>query len=88
MGHAMQVVKHSDIMVIAAKPQCVPAILEQIGAHVSKDHLIMCIAAGVRLSTLERSLPQARVVRPGSMFALLFLSSLTKSRHSMSTTLW
>lgn len=55
--------KNSDIMIIAAKPQNVPAILKGIGADVSREHLIMCIAAGVRLSTLETALPQARVVR-------------------------
>eukprot|EP00884_Botryococcus_braunii_P019162 jgi/Botrbrau1/592/Bobra.0010s0057.2 len=59
----VEVVRNSDIMIIAAKPQNVPAILQGIGADVSRDHLVMCIAAGVRISTLERALPQARVVR-------------------------
>ncbi len=58
-----QVIEHSDIIILAVKPQVMKTVLEGISGKVSK-HLIISIAAGVRLKTIEKHLPKgARVIR-------------------------
>jgi len=57
------VILGSDIIVIAVKPQTVPAVLEEIKDSIKKQ-LIVSIAAGVTIDTFESSLPRgAKVVR-------------------------
>lgn len=54
---------NSDIMIIAVKPQIVPAVLDEIKNSV-KNQLIISIAAGVPLETFENALPRGtKVVR-------------------------
>jgi pyrroline-5-carboxylate reductase len=55
-----QVVASSDVTFLAVKPQVMPKVLPELSAA---RGLIVSIAAGVRIATLEASLPQARVVR-------------------------
>lgn len=51
-----------DVVILAVKPQVLPALLKLIQPQV-KGMLIVSIAAGVRLATLERALlPSARAV--------------------------
>lgn len=53
----------SDIVIIAVKPQTVPAVLKEIKDSIKKQ-LIISIAAGVTIETYENALPQgAKVVR-------------------------
>lgn len=53
----------SDIIVIAVKPQIIPALLSQIKGSIRKQ-LIVSIAAGVQIGTFESSLPSGtKVVR-------------------------
>jgi pyrroline-5-carboxylate reductase len=57
------VVLGSDIIVIAVKPQIVPAVLEEIKDSI-KRQLIVSIAAGVPIETFEKALHQGtKVVR-------------------------
>jgi hypothetical protein len=47
------------------KPQLMDSVLEALRPHVGPQHLIVSIAAGVRLASLEANLPEGtRVVRP------------------------
>ncbi|HLE53796.1 MAG TPA: pyrroline-5-carboxylate reductase [Thermoplasmata archaeon] len=56
--------ERSDVLVLAAKPKDMPALVESIAGHVKKDALVITLAAGVRTSFVEESLHgKAHVVR-------------------------
>jgi pyrroline-5-carboxylate reductase len=59
-----EVAREADIVVLAVKPQQMSAALAEISGTVSSRHLIVSIAAGVRLATLAAGLPDGvRLVR-------------------------
>ena len=43
-------IEKSDIIILAVKPQVLPAVLEEHGAKITTDKLVISIAAGKRLS--------------------------------------
>ena len=51
-----------DVVVLAVKPQVLGPVMESCAPHVA-DRLVVSIAAGVSLATLEAAMPAARVVR-------------------------
>jgi pyrroline-5-carboxylate reductase len=53
----LDAVSHARIVLVSVKPQDVPALLDEVGADVGVNHLVISIAAGVTLATLERRLP-------------------------------
>src|SRR5690242_16015050 len=53
----LDAVGHAELILLSVKPQDVTGLLDEIGADVRSDQLVMSIAAGVTLSTLERRLP-------------------------------
>jgi pyrroline-5-carboxylate reductase len=56
-------VVNSDVIIIAVKPQIVPAVLLEIKSSI-KNQLIISIAAGVTIETYEKNLPpKTKVVR-------------------------
>ncbi len=56
-GGNLEGVSHAELVLVSVKPQDVPGLLDEVGADVRADHLVISIAAGVTLSTLERRLP-------------------------------
>jgi pyrroline-5-carboxylate reductase len=59
-----EVVAHSDLLVLAVKPQSMKALLEEIRSLLSDRHLIVSIAAGVSLKQLADGLgARRRLVR-------------------------
>ena len=56
-------VADTDVVVVAVKPADVPATLETALAALGPDTLVLSIAAGVTLATLERLVPDRPVVR-------------------------
>lgn len=48
----LKLISDSDIILLAVKPQVLPSVLKQHGAFISKDKLIVSIAAGITLDTL------------------------------------
>ena len=52
----------ADVVVLSVKPQVMPAVLGDVAAA-GGEGLIVSIAAGVTLETLEAALPSRRVVR-------------------------
>jgi pyrroline-5-carboxylate reductase len=59
-----ELVRTSDLLVIAVKPQVVDKALTTIGAEVLPHTLVVSVAAGVPLEAIEARLPvNARVVR-------------------------
>ncbi len=59
-----EVAKFARVLVLAVKPGQVREVLSQIRSAFTADHLLISIAAGVPLATLELGLPAgARVIR-------------------------
>src|SRR5271169_2405220 len=58
------VLKFANVLILATKPDQVPAALAEISGAFTKNHLLISIAAGVTISKLENLLPTgSRVVR-------------------------
>ena len=59
-----ELAEHSDILVLAAKPKDMAALVKAIASHVKKDGLVITLAAGVRTGFVEKVLAgRGRVVR-------------------------
>lgn len=43
----------SDVVVLAVKPNVIPAVLKEIEQYLTADSLVVSIAAGVNLAALE-----------------------------------
>jgi len=57
-------VRGADVVVLAVKPQVVSQVLAQIAPEIGARALLISIAAGVSIATLEAALgPESRVVR-------------------------
>lgn len=60
----LEVVRWAEIVLLAVKPQQMPQVLGQLGGKIQARHLVVSIAAGVRLAILAEALgPEARLVR-------------------------
>lgn len=55
-----EVVAASDLLILAVKPQSMPALLAEIRSAVSRGHLLVSIAAGVSLRQLAEGLGSDR----------------------------
>ncbi|HLW46505.1 MAG TPA: pyrroline-5-carboxylate reductase [bacterium] len=58
-----RVISGADVVVLAVKPADVPGVLREISPYVEARHLVVSVAAGVPLATLEAALDKAAVVR-------------------------
>ncbi|XP_036438162.1 pyrroline-5-carboxylate reductase 3 [Colossoma macropomum] len=52
-----EVVDHSRLVFLAVKPHLIPTVLNGISEHVTPQHIIISMAAGITLATLEELLP-------------------------------
>lgn len=60
----LEVVRQSDLLVLAVKPQSMSALLQEIRGSVTGNHLVVSIAAGIPLSQLAEGLgPGRRLIR-------------------------
>nr|A1L2Q8.2 RecName: Full=Pyrroline-5-carboxylate reductase 3; Short=P5C reductase 3; Short=P5CR 3; AltName: Full=Pyrroline-5-carboxylate reductase-like protein [Xenopus laevis] len=58
------VVSNCRVVFLATKPHIIPSVLQEIYPKVTADHLIISMAAGVTLETLEKNLPPgSKVIR-------------------------
>jgi len=56
--------QRADVLVLAAKPKDMAALVDAIGPHIRKDALVITLAAGIRTAFIERQLGgRGRVVR-------------------------
>src|SRR5216684_1299213 len=63
-GSNSDVARDSDVVVLAVKPQILDQVLRGISGEVSRDKLIVSVAAGVPIAAIERRLrPPMRIVR-------------------------
>jgi pyrroline-5-carboxylate reductase len=59
-----EVVKNSNVVVLAVKPQMMAPVLAELRPLISPDHLVVSVAAGVSLATLTNGLgPDRRISR-------------------------
>ncbi len=74
----VDLVNWANVLVLSVKPQVIPAILSECGNLVGEEHLVISIAAGVSIRTLEAGLGSgARVVRAMPNTPALALSGAT-----------
>ncbi len=60
----VELCKWATLLVLAVKPQVIDRVLDEVGAHVGPDTLVVSIAAGVPIQSIESRLrPGVRVVR-------------------------
>lgn len=58
------VAKNCRFLVLAVKPQVFPRVLKEIRDKITKEHIIISIAAGVTIDTMKEALfPDVRIVR-------------------------
>jgi pyrroline-5-carboxylate reductase len=54
----------STVLILAVKPQNLPALMREIRPLLNRDHLVVSIAAGATLKTLEETFaPEQRIIR-------------------------
>ncbi len=63
VGEPSEAVSGAAIVLVAVKPDVVPGALGGAADHVESDALVLSIAAGVRIATLENLVPGNPVVR-------------------------
>ena len=61
--HNEQVVEECDVVILAMKPQDLPAAVEVFANHFEKHQTIVSLAAGINLKSLEKLIPVGRLVR-------------------------
>lgn len=59
----LELVRRSDVVILAVKPQAMPAVLAEIRGATTPDKLFVSIAAGIPLERLTTGLGTTRVVR-------------------------
>lgn len=58
-----ELVERADILILSVKPQDLLAAIEPISQAFLDGQIVISLAAGVRMETLEKLLPQCRIVR-------------------------
>lgn len=56
----LEVVCGSDVVFVAVKPHLVQLVLNEVSQHVTDRHIIVSVAAGVTLATMEEVGPLAK----------------------------
>ena len=52
-----------DVVIISVKPNDIPTVLSEIRECLTPNQVIVCLAAGVELATLEKALPDQPIIR-------------------------
>lgn len=79
----ISVVKQCKYLVLAIKPQFFAQVLNQIKKVVTKDHVVISIAAGITIDTIKDNLTEAiRVIRAMPNTAAMVLKSMTGISYS------
>jgi len=53
----------AETLILAVKPQQLDAVLTELATEITSKHLVISIAAGKKIATIEALLPEARVIR-------------------------
>ncbi|HEY8271062.1 MAG TPA: pyrroline-5-carboxylate reductase, partial [Pseudobdellovibrionaceae bacterium] len=63
MDNNESLVENSDIVILAVKPQDLLTAIEPIASSFHDDQIVISLAAGINMKTLEKYLPNTRLVR-------------------------
>ncbi|HXX38010.1 MAG TPA: pyrroline-5-carboxylate reductase [bacterium] len=55
--------REGDVVILAVKPRDMPVVLDEIAPHATPRHLVVSVAAGVPLATIEHRLRGVPVIR-------------------------
>jgi pyrroline-5-carboxylate reductase len=78
LGSNPDLVAHSDVVILAVKPQIMAAVLGEIGGSLGARHLLLSIAAGVSTTRLRQHLsPAVRLIRVMPNTPALVLEGVT-----------
>jgi pyrroline-5-carboxylate reductase len=58
-----ELIEKSDVVILSMKPQDMAAAIDPLTSVFNPGQIVMSLAAGVTLRTLEKKLPQCRIVR-------------------------
>lgn len=72
-----EVVKRSDVIILAVKPQVMKAVLQEIAAEIDATKLVISIAAGVKIELLQQFMESARIIRVMPNIAALVHAAMT-----------
>lgn len=61
--HNEQVVEECDIVVLAMKPQDLPAAIENMSSAFNENQIVISLAAGINMKSLEKLIPHGRLIR-------------------------
>ncbi len=62
-GNNIDVVKKSDVIIFCVKPFVIKDVLKEVAPYVTKEKLVISIAAGIKISTIKEFLPNANIIR-------------------------
>ena len=60
---SLDIAKESDILFLTVKPQIIAGVVDAIAQVVTKNTVIVTVAAGISLSSIEIKMPQVPVIR-------------------------
>ncbi len=84
-----EALRQAEVAVIAVKPQDAPLLLADMQQGVHPGHLVISVAAGVKLATLEAALPDAvpiiRVMPNTPAFVGAGMAVLARGQHATDT---
>ena len=72
-----EVVKFAEIVILAVKPQVIRPVLQEIAEWVDESKLLISIAAGVKLETIQENLNPGRLIRVMPNVAALVHAAIT-----------
>jgi len=79
-------VKSADTLMLTVKPQDMGALLDEIGPHVSPEHLVISVAAGIPTTFIEKRLPDGvpviRVMSNTAVFVDQAMSAVSAGSHA------
>lgn len=58
-----ELAKVAHVLILAVKPQVLGTVLEENQAHFTEEHLLISIAAGIGLASMESRVSEARIIR-------------------------
>ena len=74
-----KLIKENKVVVLAVKPQVLPKVLREIAKDVTRDHLLLSFAAGMKLRTMQYLLP------PKTRIARLMTNTPVQFREAVSS---
>jgi len=85
----LRVVHRCDVVILAVKPQQFPELMTSLAPSLTRSHLVISIAAGIRLRWLEARLPGVPIIRAmpnlpatvGCGFSAIALGRRATARH-------